>query len=144
MSTEVLTKPWKKVKLSGRSLTGTAMLADASGNTVIDLSDVDWTQINAQVNVTTLAGTATTIRLITGNEQALVTSSGVVATAANGSTALATASLTSANNSIIATGRIAGDGSTASNIGQYLGVLVAPTGGTGLTACDIDVTIFIR
>lgn len=142
MSTETLTKPWKKFKFSGRSLTGDAMLADASGDTVMDLSDVNWTQINAQVNVTTLAGTSITVKLITGNERALISTTGVVATAANGSTALQTAFLSAANNSILATGRIATDGSTSSNIGQYLGVFVDAAG--VLTAGDIDVTVFVR
>ena len=139
--TETLKKSFKVIKLSLTGVTGDAMLADSSGNTVFDLSEVNWSRIVMEVNATTVAGTNFTLKVVTANDSSLVNVSGRTATLANGTTTFVYTAITQALLAAKACSKAAADGSAASDMARFVGVFLDAAG--TLTGCDGSVTLFI-
>ena len=113
----------KVIQLDFTGVTSDQLLTDSSGNSLFDISDVDWQRIVMEHNVTSLTGTAVTFKVLTTNNKNGASTSAVAATQADGSTAFKSASVSGAGVGAVATGKTKGDGSAASNIGKYLMVL---------------------
>jgi hypothetical protein len=139
---DVLTKPSKVIKVSGTALTGDAMLADSSGLTVFDISDVAAEFAMLEVNVSTLAGTNVIVKVVTSNERNSVGVAAPVAKKANGSTDFSYTAITQGGIYQTSTGFKAADGSAASTLGKFVGIFVDAAG--TLTAGDISATLYLR
>lgn len=133
---------FKKISLTFGNLTTQQMLADSSGDTSWDLSDINWTRIVVIGSLDTITGTNIQFSLNTTNKDVAGATTQLAATKANGSTAMASAVLTAANTGAFgfATGRQAADGSAASNIGKRISVMASPTSIT-VTSGSIDILI---
>lgn len=139
-SNETLYKPFKVITLSFADIAADALLADASGATAFDLADVNWERIVVETNITALTGTSVTFKVVTGNRNALTTSS-TVAKKGDGSTDFASASITGTGQSMFAASKGAMDGSAVSTLGRYIAILADVT---SITDLDGTVTIYIE
>lgn len=134
-------KTSKVIKISFAGITSDQLLTDAAGNNKWDISDVNWDRIVVEYNVTTLTGTSVTFKMLTTNDPNGGATTDTQADKADGSTDMASATLTGTGRGMFATGKMAADGSAASNIGKYIEILADVT---SLTALVGDIFIYVE
>jgi len=136
----------KVIAIPYTGVTATAVLADALGKVYQDISDVAWKRIVLENRLDTFTGSSSpsvTMSLITTNDQINPgATTDPAAKAANGSTTIALSAQTAAGRAVSGFGRTAADGSAASNVGKFLGVLA--TIANTVTACAGTIFIYLE
>lgn len=140
-NTRRVARNFKKLSLT---FTGTAdgLMQDSNGNTRFYIGDVDWSLLTAHCTLSSITGTSATFKVLTSMTQGNTgATTDLAAVKADGSTAFASASLASATVVGIATGRMASTGAAASNIGDYISILVDVD---TVSACVATAQVLVR
>lgn len=144
-NTDRLFKTNKVITIPFSGVTSTQVLADALGNIYQNISDVFWSRIVLEWNLTTLSGTSPTVSfsLITTNDQ----SNGGSTTDSpgkqgDGATAISSGTLSGVGRGSVGAAKQSTSGASASNVGKFAGVL-ATVGGT-VTACAGTIFLYVE
>jgi hypothetical protein len=136
-------KTKKVISLTLNNVIADALLADANGNTVFDISDVNWQRIVIEGNITTITGTNINLKVLTTNDPLNTggATTDSAATQADGSTAFTSGAKTGTGRFMFATAKYKADGSACSNIGNFIEVFGDTTALTVLTG---NVNIYVE